>query len=102
MDKRGQWRITVEHGGQRREEYADVLLSGQGVLVHHKWPSISGLHDFKGHITHSANWTHDYDYSNKRVAVIGNGCTYSSQSSSSVTVAHVLAFPRYANNDHLV
>jgi len=38
-----------------------------------KWPSIPGLHDFKGQITHSAYWTHTHDYSGKRIAVIGNG-----------------------------
>ncbi|KAK0295900.1 hypothetical protein LTR91_011249 [Friedmanniomyces endolithicus] len=73
VDERGQWRVTVEHQGQRRDEYADVLLSGQGVLVHYKWPTILGLHDFKGRITHSAAWDHDYDYNDKRIAVIGNG-----------------------------
>jgi cation diffusion facilitator CzcD-associated flavoprotein CzcO len=31
------------------------------------------LSDFKGHVTHSADWDHHYDYSNKRIAVIGNG-----------------------------
>lgn len=40
---------------------------------HHSWPDIPGLADFKGHITHSAHWDHEYDYSNKRIAVIGNG-----------------------------
>lgn len=40
---------------------------------HHSWPDIPGLHDFKGHITHSAHWDHSFDYSNKRIAVIGNG-----------------------------
>lgn len=43
------------------------------IISHHKWPQIPGLHDFEGHITHSANWQHDYDYSHKRIAVIGNG-----------------------------
>lgn len=37
------------------------------------WPKVSGLHDFKGHVTHSACWDHNYDYANKRIAVIGNG-----------------------------
>lgn len=37
------------------------------------WPSIPGLQDFQGKKVHSANWDHDYDYSNKRIAVIGNG-----------------------------
>ena len=29
---RGQWKVTVEHCGQSRDEWADVLISGQGVL----------------------------------------------------------------------
>lgn len=40
---------------------------------HPSWPKIEGLSSFKGHVTHSANWEHNYDYSNKRIAVIGNG-----------------------------
>ncbi|KAH8682082.1 hypothetical protein BX600DRAFT_485639 [Xylariales sp. PMI_506] len=69
----GQWKVTVEHAGKQRDEYCHVLISGQGVLVHENWPTIPGLRDFKGHITHSARWDHNYDYSNKRIAVIGNG-----------------------------
>lgn len=46
---------------------------GADMPRHHKWPQIEGLHDFKGHITHSADWDHGYDYSGKRIAVIGNG-----------------------------
>ncbi|KAF9889912.1 hypothetical protein FE257_006784 [Aspergillus nanangensis] len=41
--------------------------------LHPSWPDIPGLHDFQGHITHSAAWDHDYDYAGKRIAVIGNG-----------------------------
>jgi len=37
------------------------------------WPSIPGLRKFRGHKVHSANWDHDFDYSNKKIAVIGNG-----------------------------
>ncbi|KAH8897970.1 FAD/NAD(P)-binding domain-containing protein [Thozetella sp. PMI_491] len=74
QEELGQWKVTVEHEGKRRDEYCHVLISGQGVLVHENWPSIPGLKDkFKGHITHSARWDHNYDYSNKRIAVIGNG-----------------------------
>ncbi|KAI1869803.1 uncharacterized protein JN550_005784 [Neoarthrinium moseri] len=69
----GQWKVTVEHEGKQRDEFCHVLISGQGVLVHENWPSIPGLRDFKGQITHSARWDHNYDYSNKRIAVIGNG-----------------------------
>lgn len=38
-----------------------------------KWPEIQGLQDFKGHKVHSAAWDHTFDYSNKRIGVIGNG-----------------------------
>jgi cation diffusion facilitator CzcD-associated flavoprotein CzcO len=74
-EETGQWRVTVEHQGQRRDEYCHILISSQGVLVHENWPTIPGLRDgtFKGHITHSARWDHSYDYSHKRIAVIGNG-----------------------------
>jgi cation diffusion facilitator CzcD-associated flavoprotein CzcO len=69
----GQWKVTVEHKGQQRVEHCHVLISSQGVLVHENWPNIPGLREFKGHLTHSARWDHNYDYSNKRIAVIGNG-----------------------------
>jgi cation diffusion facilitator CzcD-associated flavoprotein CzcO len=65
--------VTVSHNGVQRDEFCHVLISAQGVLVHENWPSIPGLRSFAGHITHSARWDHNYDYSNKRIAVIGNG-----------------------------
>ncbi|KAF9779077.1 hypothetical protein IL306_002713 [Fusarium sp. DS 682] len=73
LDDLGQWKVTVEHEGVQREEFCHVLISAQGVLVHESWPKIPGLKDFEGHTTHSASWDHNYDYSNKRIAVIGNG-----------------------------
>lgn len=33
MEEDGHWRLTVQHNGQQEVHYADVLLSGQGVLV---------------------------------------------------------------------
>lgn len=69
----GKWKVIVEHEGKQRDEYCDILISAQGVLTHPSWPKVDGLDTFKGHVTHSARWDHDYDYSNKRIAVIGNG-----------------------------
>lgn len=89
--KEGKWKITLKEKGAEREEMADIVISAQGFLkfVHHpllvspsqtklspsswKWPNIDGIHDFKGHKVHSANWDHSFDYSNKRIAIIGNG-----------------------------
>ena len=31
-ESRGQWKVTVQHLGQTRDEWADVLISAQGVL----------------------------------------------------------------------
>ena len=72
-EEEGQWKVTVEHEGVQRDEYCHVLVSAQGVLVHENWPSVPGLREFKGHLTHSARWDHNFDYSGKRIAVIGNG-----------------------------
>ncbi|SPO01644.1 related to monooxigenase [Cephalotrichum gorgonifer] len=69
----GQWKVRVDHAGAQRDEFCHVLISAQGVLVHESWPNIDGLRSFGGHITHSAAWDHSYDYSGKRIAIIGNG-----------------------------
>ncbi|KAL4951353.1 hypothetical protein BDW69DRAFT_201506 [Aspergillus filifer] len=73
LETDGVWKVTVDQNDVQRNEYAEILISGQGVLCHPSWPSIPGLHDFKGKIVHSAQWDHDFDYSHKRIAVIGNG-----------------------------
>jgi cation diffusion facilitator CzcD-associated flavoprotein CzcO len=41
----------------------DVFISASGVLNDWKWPSIPGLHNFKGKLLHSAKWDQDFDYS---------------------------------------
>lgn len=72
-EERSQWKVTTEREGSRTEEWADVVISAQGFLNSWSWPSIPGLQEFQGHKVHSALWDHNYDYSNKRIAVIGNG-----------------------------
>ncbi|KAK5065320.1 hypothetical protein LTR84_001158 [Exophiala bonariae] len=72
-EDRGQWQVKVEHNNTIIEDYADILISAQGFLNTWNWPSIPGLSQFKGKKVHSASWDHEYDYSNKRIAVIGNG-----------------------------
>lgn len=44
-----------------------------GVLNKWKWPTIPGLHDFKGKLMHSARYEEGYDLKGKKVAVIGAG-----------------------------
>ena len=73
-EDKAQWRIEVRHKETGpRTEWAHVFISARGVLSHWRWPQIEGLDTFRGHKVHSAGWDHDYDYSNKRIGVIGNG-----------------------------
>lgn len=39
QEELGQWKVTVEHQGNQRDEYCHVLISAQGVLVYVEPPS---------------------------------------------------------------
>ncbi|KAL2419564.1 FAD-binding monooxygenase tazF [Exophiala dermatitidis] len=74
LEDEGKWKIRVrKNGREERVELADVVVSAQGFLSAWKWPDIPGIHDYKGHKVHSASWDHSYDYSNKKIGIIGNG-----------------------------
>lgn len=75
LEDQGEWKVTVEdvNSGAQREQYCNILISSQGVLTHPAWPKIPGFDRFKGNLVHSARWDHSLDYSNKKIAVIGNG-----------------------------
>ena len=63
--------------GKTRTEYANALVSAIGSLdVPHFPEELKGIRDaFKGEHFHSARWDHSVSLRNKRVAVIGNGCS---------------------------
>jgi cation diffusion facilitator CzcD-associated flavoprotein CzcO len=48
---------------------------GNGALHLPQSPEIRGLESFEGARIHSARWNHDFDFTNKRVAVIGTGAS---------------------------
>ena len=54
---------------------ARTVVLASGPLPDHKLPDIRGLDTYRGHTIHSARWDHDYDFSGKRVAVIGTGAS---------------------------
>ncbi|KPI36365.1 putative sterigmatocystin biosynthesis monooxygenase stcW [Cyphellophora attinorum] len=74
-DATGRWAVCVRDDatGETSIDHCDVFLNGGGVLNNWKWPQIPGLHDFKGKLMHSANWDQNYDFTGKRIAVIGAG-----------------------------
>ncbi|KAF3402375.1 putative sterigmatocystin biosynthesis monooxygenase stcW [Talaromyces pinophilus] len=73
-DELARWDIKVQvSDGSVLDDWCDVFISSAGSLNNWRWPSIPGLHDFKGKILHTAAWDEEYDYKNKSIAVIGNG-----------------------------
>ncbi len=77
------WRVTTRQGD---EICARFVIMANGLLNIPKLPGIQGIHDFKGHMFHTARW--DYDYTggkeknpvldklaDKRVALVGTGAT---------------------------
>lgn len=68
----GLWHIAVS-GGQ--EYTSRFFVSCSGGLSDPAYPGIRGIDAFGGKIFHSARWDHSYDYSGKRVAVIGTGAS---------------------------
>ncbi|KAG8627381.1 hypothetical protein KVT40_004864 [Elsinoe batatas] len=70
----GKWHVRIRKpDGEEFEDTSDVLISARGGLNHIAWPQIDGLRSFKGEIMHSAAWNESYDFTNKRVGVIGAG-----------------------------
>lgn len=73
------YRVEVQdvRSGIIRVDYANAIISALGILdVPHHPEELKGIHNkFEGEHFHSARWDHDVSLQNKRVAVIGNGCS---------------------------
>ena len=68
----GKWTVTTFNG---ESVEADVLILATGQLSRPKMPNVAGLDAFAGKSFHSAQWDHDVDLANKRVAVVGSGAS---------------------------
>ncbi|RAQ54033.1 flavin-binding monooxygenase [Aspergillus flavus] len=95
-EQKSKWQLQIKdlNGGSTFSDQCDVLISATGALNNWKWPNIPGLHDFKGKLLHSAAWDESYDYSGKKVAVIGNG-------SSGIQIVPAM-LPKVAHLDHYI
>jgi cation diffusion facilitator CzcD-associated flavoprotein CzcO len=71
-ETQGVW--TLKTKGRKKFQARTVVMAS-GPLPDHKWPGIRGLDTYEGHKIHSARWDHDYDFTGKRVAVIGTGAS---------------------------
>lgn len=73
--RKGRWTLTVDdilHNRTITDE-AEVIINACGFLNNWKWPEITDLKSFKGHLVHSARWDDSYSFRDKDVAIIGSG-----------------------------
>lgn len=76
------WHVTTDRNDLIKARFVTV---SQGPLAKVKLPSVPGMKDFKGKLSHSSRWDYDYTGGNmhgdldglrdKKVAVIGTGAT---------------------------
>lgn len=83
LEEEARWQIETDRGDTVRARY--YVLAGGESMSTPKLPGIPGINEFAGHTFHTARW--DYDYTghgehgnlsalaDKRVALIGTGCT---------------------------
>ena len=69
---KGLWSAAIAGGGKVS---ARAAVMAQGPLSNVSFPDLAGIERFKGHKIHSGRWDHGYDFSGKRVAVIGTGAS---------------------------
>ncbi|KAI1466464.1 FAD/NAD(P)-binding domain-containing protein [Daldinia caldariorum] len=72
-----QWTITVDHEGKQKCYTARWMILGTGYYDYETplQAEFPGLSNFKGKVIHPQFWPKDYDYENKKMAVIGSGAT---------------------------
>lgn len=61
--------------GAIEELSARVLVSAAGLFNEPNTPDIPGIETFGGRMFHTTQWEHDFDFTAKRVGIIGVGCT---------------------------
>ena len=63
------WEITTNQGIY----HGQFVINASGPLSNPLVPNFPGKDSFQGHSFHTNNWDHDFDYKNKKVAIIGSG-----------------------------
>lgn len=75
--KKGKWEVNfldIKTGSSFTRE-TSVFVSAVGGISEPRDVKFPGMEEFKGSMFHTARWDHTYDYTGKRMAVIGNGCS---------------------------
>lgn len=71
----GEWEVMLSGADGASTLTANFLISAAGLFNAPNVPDIPGTEEFSGPIFHTTQWPHDFDYTGKRVGIIGVGCT---------------------------
>lgn len=70
------WEVVTEGpDGTRATHHANAVITALGMLNSPNIPDVDGMDSFAGRIVHTAEWDTDLDLADKRVVVLGTGCT---------------------------
>lgn len=72
-EERDKWALELKQNDKAIHDEADILINGSGIFNQWKMPNIVGLDQFAGKLVHTAAWDKTYDWTGKKIAVIGNG-----------------------------
>ncbi len=76
QDGDANWKLTLRRrDGSLVELNAKAIISAVGILNRPKLPDIPGRAEFAGISLHTAQWDRDFDWRDKRVAMIGTGAS---------------------------
>lgn len=71
-EQQGLWAVNTERQGSL---FARAVVMASGPLANCSLPNLPGIETYAGKKIHSARWDHDYDFSGKKVAVVGTGAS---------------------------
>jgi cation diffusion facilitator CzcD-associated flavoprotein CzcO len=71
------WEVQLydEKTKRRYVKKATIFISAIGSIAEPRKSSFPGQDEFQGSIFHTARWNTAYDYRDKKMALIGNGCS---------------------------
>ncbi|BBY55371.1 NAD(P)/FAD-dependent oxidoreductase [Mycobacterium koreense] len=71
-EESGHWQVTVNDGDVITAQF---LITATGFLSQPNTPDIPGITGFSGKTVHTTAWDDDYDFTGRRVGLIGTGAT---------------------------
>jgi 4-hydroxyacetophenone monooxygenase len=74
-DASSMWQIHTDGPDGERTLRSNAVITSVGFLNRPNMPDIEGMSSFEGPSWHTSRWPQNIDLSDKRIAVIGTGCT---------------------------